>query len=285
MKQLHKPDLSAMDVFDCCVAGIKERVVAEKFSAARATVDDHFREYNARAIAHALDTFMACDWGKKEQIIVGALSKGELVDLYVSQMVSKDGVGRKYYDQLLMLAPLGICPFCGFGHASTLDHFMSKSRFPVFSVLALNLIPACKDCNTGRVASSSGSNGQMMHPYFEDESVYSDAWLFAEVLPTTPATLRYYADPPATWSTDLRNRALRFFGELNLAVRFSVQAAAELVEISELMAYLNSFDDRKAHLERMARLERTHRTNSWKAPMYEALAESDWYLASGHRNG
>jgi len=284
MRRLQKPTLKAIDVFDCCVTGIAEQELANKFSSARATVDAQFHEYDARAAAHALGTFEACDWGKKQQIIIGGLSKGELVDLYTSQMADRAAAGRKYYDQILMLAPLGICPFCGFGHASTLDHFLSKSRFPAFSVLATNLIPACKDCNTGKAASISGPTGQMVHPYFESESIHGDAWLFAEVLQTSPATVRYYANPPVAWSADLRNRTLSYFGELDLARRFSIQAAAEIIEISELMDTLESFDDRREHLDRISQIERTKRKNSWKAPMYEALAASDWYLATGHRN-
>lgn len=284
MKRLQKPALKAIDVFDCCVTGITEQDLADRFSSARAAVAAQFNEYEAKAASHALGSFLACDWGKKDQIIVEDLSKGELVDLYTSQMAGNAGPGRKYYDQILMLAPLGICPFCGFGHASTLDHFLSKSRFPAFSVLTLNLIPACKDCNTGKAASIAGPNGQMVHPYFESESIHSDTWLFAKVLQTEPATVQYYVDPPTAWSVDLSSRTLSYFKELDLARRFSIQAASELTEISDLMITLDSFDDRRAHLDKMAQIERTKRKNSWKAPMYEALAASDWYLATGHRN-
>jgi hypothetical protein len=284
MKRLQKPTLRAIDVFDSCVTGITEKELAEKFSSARVAIEAQFTEYETRATAHSLATFVACDWGKKHQIIVGGLSKGELVDLYTSQMAAKASVGRTHYDQILMLAPLGICPFCGFGHASTLDHFLSKSRFPAFSVLPLNLIPACKDCNTGKGASVAGSAGQMVHPYFEGDSIHSDAWLFAEVLQTAPATVRYHANPPTTWSVDLRSRTLSYFEELNLALRFSVQAASEIIEISELLATLGSPADRKEHLDRMTHIERTSRKNSWKAPLYEALAASDWYIETGHQN-
>jgi hypothetical protein len=284
MRRLQKPTLQAIDVFDGCLTGIADQELANRFLAARPAINAQFLEYEVKAAAHALDSFVPCEWGKKEQIVVGDLRKSELVDLYSSQMANKKGEGRPYYDQLMMLAPLGICPFCGFGHASTLDHFLSKAFFPTFSVLSVNLIPACKDCNTGKGASAVGPNEQTVHPYFENEIIDTDAWLFAEVLQTRPATIRYYVNTPVTWPLDLSNRIVKYFKELDLARRFSVQASPEIIEISELMDMLVSLDTRRAHLATMAQIERTKRKNSWKAPMYEALAASDWYLAAGYRN-
>jgi hypothetical protein len=44
---------------------------------------------------------------------------------------------------------LGRSPFCGVGHGSALDHNLPKTKFPQLLVVPLNLVPSCKNCNTG----------------------------------------------------------------------------------------------------------------------------------------
>ena len=40
-----------------------------------------------------------------------------------------------------------------------------------------------------------------------------------------------------------------------------------------------------AHLERQCRSRRQGNLNSWRAALYDALAESDWYCDGGFRTG
>ena len=54
---------------------------------------------------------------------------------------------RPLYDRILNAPQFGICPYCGARRVSSIDHFLPKERFGVFSVFAVNLVPACSDCN------------------------------------------------------------------------------------------------------------------------------------------
>lgn len=62
-----------------------------------------------------------------------------------------------------------ICPMCGSMHSGTLDHYLPKNRFPIFSVFSKNLVPACK-CNSKRKETLLGANPgeRVLHPYFDD---------------------------------------------------------------------------------------------------------------------
>ncbi|MNT37888.1 hypothetical protein D3C72_1740500 [compost metagenome] len=124
----------------------------------------------------------------------------------------------------------------------------------------------------------------MLHPYFEDENIEGESWLFADVLPTIPAAIRYRVAPPVTWEQSLADRVSRHFNELGLARRFATQAASELVEVGDLLETLVSDDSRREHLRTVATVERAKRRNTWKAAMYEALATSEWYVSGGYRN-
>lgn len=62
-----------------------------------------------------------------------------------------------------------VCPMCGSMHSGTLDHYLPKNRFPIFSVFSRNLVPACK-CNSRRQETLLGANPgeRVLHPYFDD---------------------------------------------------------------------------------------------------------------------
>lgn len=284
MRRLNKPIFDPVEIYDACISGINDSALAKQFFNARAAMVIHFQEYEHRASTHQLFSFVASATGNEMQYVFAGITKKEFTDLYSTQMVGKGKSGRKYYDRLMMLAPLSKCPFCGFGQVSTLDHFLSKAHYPVFSVLCTNLIPACSDCNKRKTASMVTQTNQMLHPYFEDFILEADLWLFAEVIESVPATIRYFIQPPNSWSSDLIIRADNYFKDLDLALRFAIEAAAELAGLTQLLDDLETIDSRYAHLSRVARVERQNQKNSWKAALYEALANSSWFQCYGYQN-
>jgi hypothetical protein len=285
MKRLEILAANPAEAFDACTNGIDDPALVERFSAARAEMLIRFQEYLQRGAIHQLYLSTASAWGNENQIVIGGMSKKELVSLYSDQMVGDGKPGRRYYDRIMMQAPLGKCPFCGFGHVSTLDHFLSKSRYPTFSVLLANLVPSCGDCNKGKGAPVVRENEQLLHPYFEDERIQRDTWIFAEVIESTPPTVRYFVEAPNTWPADLVQRANNSFNDFGLARRFAVEAASELSGLRDMLADMQTHEMREDHLQRTARVERRERTNSWKAALYEALSQSDWYLEHGYNHG
>jgi hypothetical protein len=62
-----------------------------------------------------------------------------------------------------------VCPMCGSMHSGTLDHYLPKNGFPIFSIFSNNLVPACK-CNSKRKETLMGinPNERVLHPYFDD---------------------------------------------------------------------------------------------------------------------
>jgi hypothetical protein len=62
-----------------------------------------------------------------------------------------------------------ICPMCGSMHSGTLDHYLPKNGYPIFSVFSKNLVPAC-NCNSKRKETIFGANPgeRVLHPYFDD---------------------------------------------------------------------------------------------------------------------
>ncbi|WP_223502319.1 HNH endonuclease [Pseudomonas sp. BF-R-24] len=283
MKRLIIPAIDPVEVFDACVNSIDDPALASKFKAARRAIINLFLTYTEKAEKNELYTLPLSARSKPEQHVVAGLTKKELVSLYSNQLLQKGKTARKYYDKLIISAPLEKCPLCGFGQASTLDHFLSKSRYPTYSVFPCNLIPACTDCNKSKGASAVTEASQQPHLYFESSKLETEPWVFAELIQTTPPNIRYYTSPPADWPDALKLRAENHFNDLNLARRFGIEAAAELSSMADILDDIGTLKDRKQHLERYATIERKKRTNTWKAPMYEALAESAWFQEGGYK--
>ncbi|MGX6566915.1 HNH endonuclease [Cupriavidus necator] len=213
------------------------------------------------------------------ELVIGQVTKGELKNLYDHQMLPRNKSAREIYDNLRSAAPGGRCPTCGFGHVYTIDHFLPKSAFPFFSVLPENLVPSCRDCNTGKMARAA-NDAQSFHPYYDVGPLMQEQWIFAEVLRTVPISVRYFVQAPLHWNQLLALRAANHFRDYKIASRFGVEAASEL---SALIHYFIS-PPMQPHeiqdtLDRRLRAERQHQCNSWKIALFEALRDCAWFCS------
>lgn len=283
MRRLPPPEVAPSVVYDACVGAITNLELAGRFTVARAAVLALSDQYPARAMMSELHQFQSSPWGQGDQVVVGTVTKDELIALYGDCMAKRGKPGRAYYDQLMILAPLGKCPYCGFGQVSTLDHFIPKAHYPATSVLPSNLVPACTDCNKGKGAGILDAHNQVPHPYFAPLAIETDTWLHASVVQTSPVTATFSVIAPAHWPADLARRVHNFARDLRLSIRFAVEAATELALLSDLLERMGASQQIETYLRLIAQVEREHQRNTWKAALYEALAESVWYREGGFR--
>src|ERR1700749_3640928 len=90
------------------------------------------------------------------------ITNEQLIKTYTERMV--DGPGRPVYDAIFSLCRT--CPLCAHREVKTLDHFLPKAPYPVLSVVPLNLIPSCTDCNKGKqTAVPRAASEVLLHPY------------------------------------------------------------------------------------------------------------------------
>lgn len=103
----------------------------------------------------------------------------DLTKLYTDKLVKRVD-GLNFYDKLL--AGSESCPYCAKRLVSTLDHYLSKSNYPNFSITPLNLVPCCTECNKNKSDkddSLMGITDLLYHPY--EESLPIKKWLKAEI--------------------------------------------------------------------------------------------------------
>lgn len=283
MKRLSKPNINLSDVYSSCIGGLVDQNSILRLTSATDSINRLSIAYDIHARIHELYKLPHSRWGNEDDLVFDQVTKRDMTNLYSLSFAKAGKPARNYYDEIMLSAPLGKCPYCGFGHVSTLDHFLSKARYPAFSVLPINLIPSCSDCNHGKASSLVTQENQISHPYYELEHIENDSWLFASVSMTSPVTVEFYAEFPESWPPDLVSRVENYFRDFKLASRFAVESASELVSLSDYLNILAEKNMVGIYLRGVADAERARERNTWKAALYDALAISPWYAEGGWR--
>lgn len=216
----------------------------------------------------------------------GPCQKDDFIDLYEKQLV-KNRNARVLYDEIIGLTKYNKCPYCGVGVVSTIDHFLPKSNYPLFSVFTLNLIPCCKDCNTTKHAKAPTNEfNQLIHPYEDDVRIFTEEWLITELNQHPPYKLSYTIIPPSGWEEKIIKRVSNHFTELGLGIVFSSSASAELANRShDLYAYEKNGLLLTSDIVKNILLEYGYRfqKNTWQFSLYKSLAMNDWYCNGGYK--
>jgi hypothetical protein len=214
---------------------------------------------------------------------IGSVPGDEMVKTYDGRMAAKGRPGRPIYDQIKMLPENDQCPFCDHRNISTVDHFLPKTHFPIYSVTPVNLVGCCADCNKIKLDDVPTSAVEIiLHPYFD--KVSDQKWLSANVIEVTPAALTFHVVEVIGWGDILNARIAHHFDLLGLGVLYSIQAAREITDIRyNLQRHFDygGADKVRAELNYQWKSRQANRINSWQTAMYEAIAKSDWFCDGG----
>jgi hypothetical protein len=285
MRAMAIPTVTPAEVLNACIETIANDDLKRRVQAIQNDLLGSGIKYQAGAALARLYLLQA-NRQANDEILVGAVTKAEVKTLYTYNLV-RTPAGRVHYDALIASAPKGICPLCGAGVAATLDHFLPKGAFPLFSILPINLVPACRDCNTGKLSAFAAMAGdQTLHPYFDHGLYINDRWLKADVVASNPASLRFYTSPPDQWDDENKQRIEAHFRAFKLGHKYAVLAASELSSLIGLLANhvgIGGIDEVRRFLLSCAVSESRIHLNSWRSAMFNALAESAWFCEHGYR--
>lgn len=286
MRAILPPIIDPQIVFQTCINSITDTDLRSRLQNVMTNIIQSSTNYSSNAASKTLYTILPNNC-ENDEVALGTVTKKELKAVYSSHMVPTSKPARVFYDQLISLAPLGKCPYCGVGYASTLDHYLPKQKFPQLSIIPLNLIPACKDCNSGKLADyPSTSEAQSLHPYFDHQIFISEQWLFANVIETTPAVVEFYVSPPSHWDDVSKARVQSHFIDFNLEHRYSIEASNQIAYLKDSLHYPwdgSGFMGVRLQLMLDALTYFQKHPNSWQTAMYQALAKSDWYCNGGFK--
>jgi hypothetical protein len=276
MIKIEKPNIDLDLLFNAVVGEVGNAILRSRYNACLPEIQLAAQEFEDKITTGQIYTII------QGTSVNGDLSAVAFKNLYDQHMVAKE-VGRVYYDQILEAAPMGLCPLCGHREATALDHYLPKSLFPRLSVVPINLVPACKDCNTGKLVSYPiNSEQETLHPYFDDIDL--DLWLKMEVLHTNPVSILFSVERPDGWTTLLLDRVVGHFDAFGLRRLYGVQAARELSGMKKQLTRVHDNGGGlsvKKHLQDAAESWVEVRLNSWKAAFYHGLSMDDWFCEIG----
>lgn len=284
MRRLPLPTFQPDLVYDTCVGSITEQGLRTRLQNLRDVFLTQGESYLQHAHKHELFRIQPISVNNDNDVVMNQITLGEFKKLYSNHFAGKTKPARTWYDQLITSLPQGRCPFCGFGQASTIDHFLPKAKFSWLSIFIPNLVPACKDCNHGKgIEVANAAREQLLHPYFEDPRIEAEQWLFADIEHTNPISLNFIARPPAGWSVELSSRVTNHLRELELSRRFGLEAANELACLNPMLRAIGQAGGSVAdQLQMKFDVEFQLSRNSWRTALYQSLATSPWYTAQGH---
>ncbi|WP_142253861.1 HNH endonuclease [Mycobacterium sp. NS-7484] len=195
--------------------------------------------------------------------------------LYTQRLVGS-APGRIYYDLLRDANRDGRCVLCNVKQAWTLDHHLPKAEHPIFAVTPDNLLPACRDCNSIKLASTTPT----LNAYFDD--LGPGPWLKVEIIPTVPCIPKFSLHVQDTWTPELTARAIAHFDQFGLSQLYTFQANRLMSGIHSRLREI--FDNEgstgvRSHLEGEARSWQLGEPNAWEAALYAGLAASDWFCS------
>lgn len=177
----------------------------------------------------------------------------------------------------------GTCQYCGIQKPNTIDHYLPQSDFPEFSVLALNLIPCCNDCNTKKnnYWLDNGFRG-IINFYIDNlpqiQFLYCD--ITFDSISEIP-NINFHLNIPKTINLRLKKIIENHFTRLDLCNKYGEYIHDLITEkINSIVSYLNSNDSTeiKLRIENEANsLKDRYGINNWKTVLtYELSKNSDF---------
>lgn len=270
MKRIPKPIITVRDVLIDCVDNYKEPLKQALLDSLD-LFDDAEEDFDTKKQVNQLHLI------PQNTVINNTLDKDVLNKIYTDKMVSQKNnpKGRVHYDKIFLSAPQGICPLCLQREVKTLDHYLPKTKYPLLSVTPINLVPACSDCNKGKLTDSpTSSNEETLHPYYDDVEGFS--WLKMQIVQIKPLVVDFYTAPPHNTPLLLSQRIKYHFDNFSLNKLYVSHAIQEFTnnKLHFERLYARGGNRLKEHLQDCFESRSDINNNSWQTAFYECLVNS-----------
>ncbi|WP_431264951.1 hypothetical protein ACQ859_05750 [Roseateles chitinivorans] len=178
------------------------------------------------------------------------------------------------------------CPYCGFAPISDLDHHLQRGRYKLLSIFALNLVPCCHPCNTGkRKSPSDNASEHQLHTYLE--SVAKFDFLRANVVLDPESgglDVSFSIEHQDGMDDELFSRLKEHLVEFDLRKKYAKQVNIHLSEheFSFSMAYEGGSEGLKRYLRGTANGHlKNFGVNDWRTALFRGLAVCDSFCDGG----
>lgn len=217
MKKIDYPRVNVESIVDRCLSSLRKVTDRLTLSALKNTLITAEANFFLHGVNNSLYRI------KKKSI---SKSKKKLLKkIYKTKLAHHNGNCRDLYDEIMIQCP-SYCPYCETSQIKSLDHFLPKSKFPLYSITPINLIPACDGCNEFKGSMYASTQGdQLINPYFDETD--SDVWLYAE-LNYSKAVVVFSARPAPSFDAIIASKIINTFNILHLAPTYTLLGTSEI---------------------------------------------------------
>ena len=270
MRRLKKPTDDIEEVFSACTQRMRAKT-KQKYSSCFSEIKDKSIEYESKMRAGKAEEI-------SEQKKIGTVSASEIKKLYTDRLASPKHPARHYYDLYLHNATNGICPYCNYREATTLDHFLPKAHYIPLVITPTNLVPCCKDCNKNKLDDVIHSREDVFfNPYYEDvdDTLWLKGTLIKDITQGNLSMLFSVKDDIEGVDECYIARLKNQFEKLKLGNAYGIQASRELLSVKQrlIIYYKDGGPDaalKEIHYEIKSRNDNP---NSWQSAMYRGLID------------
>lgn len=269
MRSLNKPNFNVKEIVEKCAESIRNEERKKRY------IENSDYIYQESALLDKCAEIGELNQIKKEETVNNVLSAIDMIDLYEQKFAKHPAVKPLYYDKIMGLAVNGKCPICGIGQVSTLDHYLAKSLYPVYTVTPINLIPVCKDCNFSKLDfKTSDDDKALLHPYYDN--IDNIEWLCAEIIKEgDEITALYFVNKHI--NERLYKRLQNHFLIYKLKKAYAVQAATEIAENRTM--WKNKYDQLGGEglidiLKESLESKEQYMRNTWNTALLRALIKN-----------
>lgn len=175
----------------------------------------------------------------------------------------------------------GRCPYCEISAATSIDHYLPRSAFPEFSILAANLIPLCADCN--RLKGDFRPNAIRRYPHLYLDAPIQSVYLVATVENGAGIAVSYSMEWSAGICRELKSAIEFLVNDFDLLRRFSIEGAEELSAQLSSIRYVANFgaERLRTHFGWLAKgFADSFGLNHWRTALYRSIAIDDSWARS-----
>jgi hypothetical protein len=270
LNPLPPPYLSYFDA----IVNVKENPRRDRLIALKPTVRSRFQSYYQRRLQ--LHTVAAAALTDEAQ--------ADLRDCYTGDTGALD---KLKYDILghQNATLVAVCQYCGLNPAPrTFDHYLPKGAFAEFSMLCLNLVPCCSDCNQLKHEAWL-LNGQRRVVSFYYDTLPTTQYLFASVTLNSGVPIAEFSmSGNAALYGGLQTTIQNHFEKLNLLERYKTASTAILSEdilwIRPMVLNQGVAQVALMLAQRADDLSTIWSLNFWRVALYQAMAGNQQFLQS-----
>ena len=265
MRKADPPQLVPEVVYDAISTTRRPIAIRDRLRAARPSVVGAYDEYSSNV-------------SDVTSLSPATTAPATAADLRGNYSDSK--ASRAVRDAILQANTGGRCLFCAAPAASTIDHYLPREAYPEFSVLPLNLVPACSPCNIKKGTTYAKAGVALFLHAYLDELGEGTVFLYADVAVLgADIAASFFVAPPPTIGEPIRSRIVSHFGHLALAEVYAAEATSEIGMRREAIATQlrgGGVQLARAYLQQEAS-STAYRMglNHWRAALLRAMAESD----------